>query len=445
MRRFILLLGVLLAGLWVQAGEARLLRFPHSVGDKLVFSYAGDLYLVSAGGGTARRLTSHVGYEMFPRISPDGKYIAFTGQYDGNTEVFVIPVEGGEPRRLTYTATLKRDDLGDRMGPNNVVIGWTPDSKRILYRSRRYTFNDFTGQLFTVPVEGGMSEEVPLKNGGFASYSPDGKKLAYNYIFREFRAWKRYQGGMADDIRVFDFNTKKSERITDNVRQDVFPMWSPDGNTIYYISDRGDIMNLYAYDVNTKEDKQLTSYKEYDIKFPAIGDKLIVYEQGGYIYGYDLQSGKESKITINIDNDQVYSRPTLTDVSGQISSIAVAPGGERVVVAARGDIFSLPVKEGITYNLTNSSDANDMQAGWSPDGKYISYVSDKDGEFNIYLRDVVTGKERKLIKNLKSYIFNYKWSPDSKKILWSEKGNTLNISDVESGNRKIVENRVSVP
>ena len=132
MRRFILLLGVLLAGLWVQAGEARLLRFPHSVGDKLVFSYAGDLYLVSAGGGTARRLTSHVGYEMFPRISPDGKYIAFTGQYDGNTEVFVIPVEGGEPRRLTYTATLKRDDLGDRMGPNNVVIGWTPDSKRIL-------------------------------------------------------------------------------------------------------------------------------------------------------------------------------------------------------------------------------------------------------------------------------------------------------------------------
>lgn len=194
---------------------------------------------------------------------------------------------------------------------------------------------------------------------------------------------------------MFDFNTKKSERITDNVRQDVFPMWSPDGNTIYYISDRGDIMNLYAYDVNTKEDKQLTSYKEYDIKFPAIGDKLIVYEQGGYIYGYDLQSGKESKITINIDNDQVYSRPTLTDVSGQISSIAVAPGGERVVVAARGDIFSLPVKEGITYNLTNSSDANDMQAGWSPDGKYISYVSDKDGEFNIYLRDVVTGKERK--------------------------------------------------
>ena len=164
-----------------------------------------------------------------------------------------------------------------------------------------------------------------------------------------------------------------------------------------------------------------------------------MYEQGGYIYGYDLQSGKESKITINIDNDQVYSRPTLTDVSGQISSIAVAPGGREGGCGCPWGYFSLPVKEGITYNLTNSSDANDMQVGWSPDWKYISYVSDKDGEFNIYLRDVVTGKERKLIKNLKSYIFNYKWSPDSKKILWSEKGNTLNISDVESGNRKIVE------
>lgn len=439
MRRFTVLLGLLLFSFLLQAQEARLLRFPHSVGDKLVFSYAGDLYIVSTEGGTARRLTSHVGYEMFPRISPDGKYIAFTGQYDGNTEVFVIPVEGGEPRRLTYTATLGRDDLGDRMGPNNIVIGWTPDSKHVLYRSRRYTFNDFTGQLFTVPVEGGMSEELPLKNGGFASYSPDGKKLAYNYIMREFRAWKRYQGGMADDIRVFDFATKKSERITDNVRQDIIPMWSSDGNTIYYISDRGDVMNLYAYDVNTKEDKQLTFYKEYDIKFPAIGDKRIVYEQGGYIYAHDLQTGKDNKITIRIDNDQVYSRPKLTDVSGQITTVATSPGGERVVVAAHGDIFSLPAKTGITYNLTNSSDANDMQAGWSPDGKYISYVSDKDGEFNIYLRDAVTGKERKLIKGLKSYIFNYKWSPDSRKIVWSEKGNSLNISDVECGSRKIVE------
>lgn len=161
---------------WAYAEEARLLRFPHIQGDQVVFSYAGDLYTTGLKGGQARKLTSDKGYEMFPRLSPDGKYIAFTGQYDGNTEVFVIPSQGGEPKRLTFTATLDRDDLGDRMGPNNIVIGWTPDSKNILFRTRQFTFNDFTGQLMTVPVEGGDAVEIPLKNGGFASYSPDGKK-----------------------------------------------------------------------------------------------------------------------------------------------------------------------------------------------------------------------------------------------------------------------------
>lgn len=146
-----------------QAEEARLLRFPHIQGDQVVFSYAGDLYTVCGNGGIARQLTSHIGYEMFPRISPDGKYIAFTGQYDGNTEVFVMPATGGIPKRLTYTATLQRDDLGDRMGPNNIVIGWTPDSKNILFRTRQFTFNDFTGQLMTIPVTGGEAVEIPLK------------------------------------------------------------------------------------------------------------------------------------------------------------------------------------------------------------------------------------------------------------------------------------------
>ena len=216
-----------------KAEEARLIRFPHINGKQIVFSYAGDLYTVSDQGGTARKLTSDIGYEMFPRISPDGKYIAFTGQYDGNTEVFVIPSAGGIPRRLTYTATLNRDDLGDRMGPNNIVIGWTPDSKHILFRTRQFTFNDFTGQLMTVPAEGGEAVEIPLKNGGFASYSPDGKKLAYNYVFREFRTWKRYQGGMADDIRIYDFDTHQSQKITDEIRQDIIPMWSADLSLIH--------------------------------------------------------------------------------------------------------------------------------------------------------------------------------------------------------------------
>lgn len=183
----------------------------------------------------------------------------------------------------------------------------------------------------------------------------------------------------------------------------------------------------------------MTFYKDYDIKFPAIGDKSIVYEHGGYIYRYDLKNGKNERIKIDIDNDQVYSRPEWRRVSDQIDFRAPSPDGRRVLVSARGDIFSLPVKEGITYNLTNSSHANDRMGAWSPDGNYISYISDKEGEFSIYIREVATGREKRLIKGFKGYIFNYKWSPDSRSILWSDKGNTLNISDVSTGKREIIE------
>lgn len=426
------LLCLLTAG-YSRAEETRLLRFPHINGNQVVFSYAGDLYSTNLQGGTARKLTSHIGYEMFPRISPDGKYIAFTGQYDGNTEVFVMSSAGGEPKRLTYTATLSRDDLGDRMGPNNIVIGWTPDSKHILFRSRQYTFNDFTGQLMTIPAEGGEATEIPLKNGGFASYSPDGKKLAYNYVFREFRTWKRYQGGMADDIRIFDFDTKKSEKITEHIRQDIIPMWSADGKSIYFISDRDNIMNLYVYNLDHKTTRQLTFSKEYDIKFPATDGHQIVYEQGGYLYRFDPQTEKATRIPVEIGNDQNWARPGWKNVSHQINTVSIAPNGERMLASARGDIFSLPAKEGITYNLTNSSDANDRNPQWSPDSKHIAYISDKNGEFNIWLRNALTGEERMLTKDLKTYIFNLKWSPDSRSILWSEKKNTLNLTDVASG------------
>jgi tricorn protease len=422
----------------VQDMEARLLRFPDIHEDKIVFSYAGDLYIVASQGGVARRLTSNIGYEMFPRFSPDGKMIAFTAQYDGNTEVYVIPSGGGEPRRLTFTATLGRDDIGDRMGPNNIVLDWTPDGKNVLYRTRAYSFNDFMGQLMTVPVEGGLSKKIPLKNGGFASYSPDGKKLAYNYIFREFRTWKRYKGGMADDIRIFDFEAKNSEKITDNLNQDIIPMWSPDGKKIYYISDRDGCMNLYEYDIVSKNTKQLTRYNEYDIKFPSCGDNAIVYENGGYIYKYNMSSGKVEKVDIKINNDIAWSRPAWKDLSKSIRSFSLSPNGERILGVARGDIFSIPGKKGIVYNLTNTCNANDKAADWSPDGSGFAYISDKDGEFNIWFRDVKSGKERKLT-DIKGYIFGFEWSPDSKMIAWSEKGNTLNILDVETCKSIVVE------
>jgi tricorn protease len=203
----------------------RLLRFPGIHENQIVFSYAGNLYTVPVNGGTARRLTSHKGYEMFPRYSPDGRWIAFTGQYDGNTEVYRIPAGGGEPERMTWTPTLGRDDVADRMGPNNIVMGWTPDGSQVLFRSRKREFNSFKGHLFLTHPEGDIAEQLPLPRGGFASYSPDGTKLAYNRIFREFRTWKRYRGGMADDIWVYDFETNETVRITDTPAQDIIPMW----------------------------------------------------------------------------------------------------------------------------------------------------------------------------------------------------------------------------
>src|SRR5215207_10000426 len=214
--------------------EARLLRFPAIHGDQLVFTYAGDLYTVAANGGTARRLTSHPG-----------------------TEVFVVPATGGEPKRLTYTATLGRDEVSDRMGPNNIVMGWTPDGKNVLFRSRMRSFNDFIGQLYTVPSDGGMPEELPLPRGGFASYSADGKKLAFNRVFREFRTWKRYRGGMADDIWLYDFATKKTEQLTKTGDQEIIPMWH--GDKVYFAADRDDLkrMNLYVTDLKTRETRQV--------------------------------------------------------------------------------------------------------------------------------------------------------------------------------------------
>ena len=225
----------------LSAEEARLLRFPATNGSEIVFSYAGDLYKVSINGGEAQRLTSYTGYEMFARFSPDGKTIAFTGDYDGNTEVYTIPVEGGEPLRLTYTATNSRDDLGDRMGPNNIVMTWTRDGSRIVYRNR--ISDGFDGKLYTVGKEGGLSEVIPLPEGGFCSYSPDGKRLAYNRVMREFRTWKYYKGGMADDVWIYDPEKKSVENITKNEAQDIFPMWI--GDEIYFASDRDKTRWLY--------------------------------------------------------------------------------------------------------------------------------------------------------------------------------------------------------
>jgi len=417
--------------------DARLLRFPAVFGEKVVFTYAGDLFEVPINGGTARRLTSDEdGYEMFAMFSPDGKHIAFTGQYDGNTEVYLIPSEGGIPQRLTYTATLGRDDISDRMGPNNIVMTWS-DNDHITYRSRKQSFNSFKGQLFNVSKEGGLSEELPLPTGGWCSYSPDRKKIAYNRVFREFRTWKYYKGGMADDVWIYDFETKETINITNNDNQNIFPMWA--GDKIYFLSDRDRTMNLFVHDLNTNQTIKLTNYTEYDIKFPSLGDHSIVFENGGYIYNYELATGEITKVKVNINNDLITGRNEIKDASKFINSWAISPDGKRVVFGARGDVFTVPAKSGITRNLTQSSGVHDRNVEWSPDGKYISFISDRTGEDEVYVQNQ-NGLEDavQLTFNSDTYKYNPIWSPDSKHLLWGDKMGRLNLLEIASKNVKVI-------
>jgi tricorn protease len=422
-----------------EPGAARLLRFPATHGDTVVFTYAGDLYTVPVKGGVARRLTSHEGFEMFARFSPDGKTLAFTGQYDGNTEVYVMPAEGGVPRRLTYTATLGRDDVSDRMGPNNIVMGWTPDGKHVVFRSRMREPNDFIGQLYLVPAAGGLPKQLPLPRGGFCSFSPDGKKLAYNRIFREFRTWKRYRGGMADDVWIHDFESKETVNLTKNPASDIIPMWS--GNKIYFLSDRdpNKRMNLFVQEVGADEAKQLTHFTEYDVRFPSLGDTAIVFENGGHIYRLDLSSQKAAKVPVRILEDRAPARTALRDVSKNVASYEISPDGKRALFSARGDLFTVPAKDGPTRNLTASSGIHERNPKWSADGKWVAFISDASGEDEIHILPQEGGKSKQLTSNGDTYKYALEWSPDGKKILWADKKLRLQFVDVETRKVKQVD------
>lgn len=412
--------------------EARLMRFPAINGDQIVFSKGGDLYTVSATGGEARRLTSHPGNEIFPRFSPDGQSIAFTGQYDGNTEVYLIPANGGEPKRLTYTSTNGRDDLGDRMGPNNMVFTWSPDGKEIVYRNR--IGGSFTGKLWKVSPDGGMPEVLPLPEGGFCSYSPDGKKLAYNRVMREFRNWKYYRGGMADDIWIYDPATESVENITNNNAQDIIPMWI--GDEIYFISDRDMTMNLFVYDTKSKQTRKVTDFTDYDIKFPSSDGKTIVFEKGGYIFRYDPAKGKAEKVVITAESDNVLGRAERMKVSDKISAWSLSPGGHRLAVTARGEVFDVPVDKGVTRDITRTPGSNDRDSEWSPDGKYVAYIADITGESEVWLWNTETGERTQLTDNNDTYIRGIFWAPDSRNVFYSDRKNRLVSVDVASKKKR---------
>ncbi|MFA7116663.1 MAG: S41 family peptidase [Bacteroidales bacterium] len=410
--------------------EARLLRFPAVGGNKIIFTYAGDLYSVDINGGQAERLTSDIGYEMFARISPDGKTIAFTGQYDGNTEVYTIPITGGTPHRVTYSATVERDQVGERMGPNNIVMCWTPEGK-IVYRSKQYNFSGLRGVLFTINPDGSDNTEIPTSEGGFCSFSPDGQYLALNRMFREFRTWKYYRGGQADDIWINKVGTTELEDITNNDAQDIFPMWI--NNKIYFFSDRDMTMNLFCYDRASKLTTKVTNFTDYDNKFPSYSQDYVVFENGGYIYKYSVKDNKTTKVNISLISDNVYGRDKyLGDLKSK--DLDLSPDGKRVIGTFRGQVLSIPATKGVVYNLSNTQGAHARDVMWSPDGNYIAYFSDLNGEYQVCINDLSDKYNTKILTNFKNgYPQDLSWSPDSKKIYFQDEKNNFYQVSVPSG------------
>jgi tricorn protease len=409
---------------------ARLLRFPDIHGDMIAFVYAGDIWTVPASGGTARRLTSHPGIELFPKFSPDGRWIAFSGEYNGTRQVFVISVDGGEPRQLTY-----HNDVGalpPRGGWDNRVLGWTPDGKQVLFRSNRVAYSDRLGRPYLVPVEGGEEQPLPINQSGGVSYSPDGTKVAFTPISNEFRGWKRYRGGQSPDVWIYDLAHNTSEQITNTRAQDMVPVWL--GDTIYYLSDRDWMMNLFAYDTRTKKTKKLTNHTDYDVLWPSGSGDELVYEVGGYIYRLETRSGKEERVPIKVYGDFPDTVPYFKNVKSNINSFSLSPSGARALFDARGDIFTAPAKEGEVRNLTSSQGVREIAPSWSPDGRTVAYLSDRSGEYEIYVRaSDGTGDERRVTNDGDIWRFSPIWSPDSAMLAYGDKKQRLRYVNVNTG------------
>jgi len=409
--------------------DARLLRFPNINDDLVVFVYAGDIWSVPAAGGDARRLTSHPGLELFPKISPDGRWIAFSAEYSGSRQVYVMAAEGGTPRQLTYY-----NDAGimpPRGGYDYVVLDWTPDSSQVLVRCNRTPWGERMGKYFLVALAGGLEKPLPIPEGGGGTFSPDATQIVYTPIEREFRTWKRYKGGRAQDVWIYDLQNNVSRRLTDFPATDQHPVWH--GDKIYFVSDRDLTLNVYAFDLKTDTIEQVTRHRDYDVLWPSGHGGRLVYENGGYLYRLDLDSGQERRLVVNLNFDNGNVLPYFKNVGDFISSYDVSPSGKRAVFEARGDIFTVPEKEGLTYNLTASQGVREMSPVWSPDGGSIAYYSDLGGEYEIYLQDANgAAKAMPLTRNSRSWRFPPKWSPDGRLLAFADKDQQLQILEIAS-------------
>ena len=435
LRRSAWIVAAALAAFCARAAESPgrvFMRYPTLYGGTIVFVAHDNLWSVSRGGGAAIRLNADQGRDLMPRFSPDGRWIAFTGEYQGNRDVYVMPSAGGPARRLTFNSDIV-DEAPVRWGPNNMVVTWTPDSANIVFLSRRDAWNNWISRLYTVPVGGGLPQAMPLDRGGFLSYAPDGHRIAYTRIFRDFRTWKRYDGGLAQDIDIYDFQTKQLKHVTDWPGTETSPMWL--GNTIYFLADHDASRrrNIWAYDSGSGEFRQITHYTDYDIDFPSLGSGPegqagIVFQQGGRLHVLDVPSEQLHDLDITVPDDGSRTGPRWVDAkiaireqdTSQHTDYDIAPNGNRAVFSARGDIFTLPMEHGNTRDLTQTSNADEDHPTWSPDGKTIAYTTDTSGEQQVAVRPAEGGTEKILTHFERGFFYAPRWAPAGDKLAFSD-------------------------
>jgi tricorn protease len=405
-------------------------RFPDINKNLIAFVYAGDIWTVNSEGGEARRITSHIGLELFPKISPDGKWIAFSAEYSGNRQVYIVSTDGGQSKQLTFY-----NDIGPmppRGGFDYVVLDWTKDGKNILIRANRTPYGKRIGKYFLLSINGGPATPLEIPEGGFGCFSPDNNLICYAPVSREFRTWKRYKGGRAADLWIYNLKKHISERITDLSGTEQIPVWYKD--KIFFASDRDLTLNIFSYDVKTKKITKITNHKNYDVMWPSGKGGQLVYENGGKIYKLDLNSLKTKQVPVKVDYDNPNLHSYIKNVKSDIYSYNISPTGKRALLGARGDIFSVPAKNGIIYNLTKTQGVREIYPAWSPDGKWIVYYSDNTGEYQIYLQDAKMRKQPvQLTNSLKAWLFPPIWSPNGKTIVFADKTQSLKSIDVNSG------------
>lgn len=417
------------------ATESRVLRYPDICADTIAFVKGGDIYTVPASGGTAMHLTSHAGQELYPKFSPDCRSIAFSAEYDGTRQVYVMPTSGGEPRQLTWYNDIGRQPV--RGGTDYRVLDWTVDGAHVLVRANRVATDDRGGRPYLVPVAGGMETPLAVPETGGGMLSPDGKSYVYTPIDREFRSWKRYRGGRAQDVWTFDLTSNTARRLTDNPASDAQPTWV--GDTIYFTSDRNHTMNLFAISPEGGEARQLTWFTDFDVLWPSAGKDAIVFENGGAIWRFDPASAQATRVPIRVTGDFPQRLPTWKEVAGQTESFDLDGSGDALVFAARGELFKVSGEDLDVRNLSQTPDARELAVDLAPDGRSLAYLSDASGEYEIYLQDSTGGKPRQLTQDGDVWRFAPKFSPDGKHLAYADKSQRLRIVDVAGARTREVD------